>query len=73
MGLVEMKKKTNINEHGPPDPWLKFASEGLFNNPPLPGLLDYALPVLNHDRTDHSIHKTNGALVYINSSVIQFV
>ena len=34
---------------------------------PLPGLLDHALPVLNHDRTDHDT-KTNGVLVQRNSS-----
>ena len=48
----------------------RFASLVLCPNPPLPGLPDHALPVLNHDRTDHN---TNGALVrmHSNSSVIQ--
>ena len=33
-----------------------------------PNSCDHALPVLNYDRTDH---KTNGALVHSNSSMIQ--
>ena len=32
----------------------KFASEVLCNNPPLPGIPDHALPVLNHDRPDRN-------------------
>ena len=70
LGLVEMKKTYTNMVHQTPG---LNTSEGLFHNLPLPGFLDHALPVLNHDRTDHSIHKTNGALVYSNSSVIQFV
>ena len=31
-----------------------FTSEVSCHNPPLPGLLDHALPVLNHDQTDHN-------------------
>ena len=31
-----------------------FASKVLRHNPPLPGLPDHALPILNHDRTDHN-------------------
>ena len=33
---------------------LLFASKVIRHNPPLPGLLVHALPVLNHDRTDHN-------------------
>ena len=32
----------------------EFASVVLCHNPPLPGLSDQALPVLNYDRTDHN-------------------
>ena len=31
----------------------EFANEVLCHNPPLPGLPDHTLPLLNHDRTDH--------------------
>ena len=44
----------------------------LYNNPPLLGLPDHALHVLNHDRTDHNT-KTNGALVHSNYSVIHLL
>ena len=36
----------------------KFASEVLCHNPPLPGLPDHALPISNHDRTDHNTKPT---------------
>ena len=41
----------------------------VIHNPPLPGLPDHALLVLNHDQTDLN----NGALVYSNSSMIQLL
>ena len=44
----------------------------LRHNPPLPGVPDHALPVLNHDQTDHNT-KTNGAMMHSNSSVIQLL
>ena len=52
--------------------WSEFSIEVLRHNPPLPGLPDHALPVLNHDRTDHN-KKTNVAMVHSNSSVIQLL
>ena len=39
----------------------------------LPCLADHALPVSNHDWTDHNTKPTNGALVQSNSSVIQLL
>ena len=41
----------------------------LYHNLLLPGLLDYALPCIE-PRSEGSQHKTNGALVHSNSSVI---
>ena len=34
--------------------YYQFAREMLCHNPPLPGLPDDILPILNHDRTDHN-------------------
>ena len=42
------------------------------HNPPLPGLPVRALPVLNHDRIDHST-ETNVTLVHSNSRVNQLL
>ena len=57
MLLLTWKKDTQI----------QFTSVVLCHSPPLPGLLDHALLVLNHDRTDRN------TLVHSNSSVIQLL
>ena len=47
----------------------QFASKVLCNHPPLPGLPDHALPVLNHNQTDP---KTK-TMVHGNRSMIQLL
>ena len=51
---------------------IPFADKVIRHNPPLSGLPVHALPVLNHNRTDHNT-KTSGALVHDNSSLNQLL
>ena len=52
--------------------WTKlFSIEVLHHNPPLPGLPDHTLPVLNHDRIDHNTKPMEHWCIATVDSVIQ--